>query len=476
VNIVNASGTGGSVTGLLTGTASYIVGRTYTLTAVPGANQAFDGWTVPGLSGFTTELPRLSFVFTQAIAASPVITARFVSNPFAANANVAGSFQGIIEANSTTEASNATYGCINLTVTAGTGAFTGNVKIDGGSLTILAGVFDNTGVANFGPTRTATAQIVRQGKAPYVLAMQLDFANKVITGSLNEAARGGFSTESAFVARRAAYSRTAPVEVPDLLNVGTGSAARGVYTAVLPARSGATVSIAGVAFTSSEFPQGDGFSTINLRSDGSVAFAGTLADGTRFTAAGRLSSDKKAVLYAPLYRTGSVGGEVTFSVTAGDAFVNATDVFWFRPYQAGHYYPFGWPDGIYTDLVGSEYNVVSGTAALAGLSAVSPAGNAQLIANDGLLSNSVTKNLNIAPTNAVTRLGTPADPSYSLVVTSASGLISGDFTHTGTTRVRYSGIILQKGANAGGYGHFLSPLPKVVTGAGEAGGISLAPR
>ncbi len=465
VNVVGA----GTVTGRLTG-AVYEVGKTYTLTAVPGANQAFSLWAGAGLTAPATEVVKLSFVFTSALATTPIITATFVANPFLATSNVAGSYSGLVTAHSGTTASNSTNGCITVVQTGTAGAFTGTVKIDGVTFaTPIKGVFDNAGVAKFGTTRTTTLSIPRTNKAPYVLAMTLNTGTKKIGGTLKELFRGTTAAQSDFIADRAAYSTTAPVAANLLNKAGTS----GYYTAVLPARLAATASLAGISLADSEFPQGDGYTTITVSKSGDVTCSGVLGDGTAFTSSGKLSATNKTILFAQLYanKGGSIGGEVAVTRTTFVE-VSGTGLFWFRPYQDVQHYPYGWPEGLLTDLKGSEYNVVPNTSVFPGLTGVvSPNTNVEF--SDGLLSSLQSYNFNISAANAVTLTGT----SLGVILAPATGIIGGApttfFNHNSTTKTAFKAIIVQKGSNAGGWGHFLTVAPKVINGLGESGHVSL---
>lgn len=487
VNVVDVggpTGTGASkVTGQLTGTAVYEIGKSYTFTATPGTNRAFDHWTIAGVTAPATEVSKITFVFTQAIANSPTITATFKANPYLATNNVSGAYTGLIKARSGTTASNATNGLITITQTGTAGAFTGTVKIGDetlGKMTIaatavaLAGVFDNDGVAKFGTTRATTVQIPRASGTPYVLSMSLNLNTKLITGRLNTTSRTSPAPQSDFTADHAAYSASA--KVPDiLLNKLVGTVpTSGYYTAVLPARSAGSVSLdPTVTFAKSEFPQGDGYTTIALTNAGIVTFSAVLGDGTAVTASSPLSATNKAIFFAQPYGSkGSIGGEVAVTKPTTFVEVAATGLFWFRPYQAVQHYPYGWPEGLLTDLVGSEYNVVSGTSVFPGLTSVASP-NTNVAFSDGLLSPDLSLNFNIATTNVVSLTGT----TLGVVIAPATGIIGGDaktfFTHTDGTKTPFKAIIVQKGTNAGGWGHFLTTAPKVIDGLGESGGVTL---
>ena len=484
VNVAGPSGaSSGTITGKLTGAAPYEVGKSYTFTAVPANSTiAFDNWAAVGLTAPATELAKITFVFTPALAANPVITATFVSNPYASANNVAGSYTGLVKASTGTTPSNSTHGLINVNVTVGTGAFTATVKIGGESLAkmtvaaapiALTGVFDNAGVAKFGVARSTTILIPRLNNTPYALAMSLNTTTKQITGTLKATARTGFATQSEFTADRAAYSALVKVPVASGLLNKAGTA--GYYTAVLPARSNATVSLdPAVTFATNEFPQGDGYATIALTNAGAVTFTAVLGDGTVVTSVGALTAANKAIFFAQPYASkGSIGGEVALTKTTFVE-VAGSDFFWFRPYQAVQHYPYGWPEGIVTDLVGSEYNVVVGTSVFPGLTAPTP--NTNVVFSDGLLNSSQSFNFNISATNAVSATGT----TLGVVLTPATGVIGGltttFFTHTSGVKVPFKAIIVQKGTAAGGWGHFLTTAPKVIDGLGESGGVTLTHR
>jgi hypothetical protein len=80
----------------------------------------------------------------------------------------------------------------------------------------------------------------------------------------------------------------------------------------------------------------------------------------------------------------------------------------------------------------------------------------------------------LSPLNVVTRFGTPADASYSLALTAATGRFAGTFTHTDGSKPAFKGVVYQKGEGKGGYGYFLAPAIKVM-GAGLSGHVSLKP-
>lgn len=461
------AGPGGTVSGGLAG-AVYEIGKTYKVTAKAGTGNAFNAWTGEGITGTpAAELAVLSFVYTAQLAASPTLTASFVANPYANDA-ATGTFAGLVKAHTGTVASNSTNGHLTVTVTKLSGAFSGTLKIDGAALPVK-GVFDNAGVAKFDPNRSTTLSVARKEKAPYVLSLTLDTnvnGTQRVTGSLKEFFRSTVVAESDVVLNRAVT-----VTPAGLLNAAGGT--KGFYTVILPAT---TTLLTGATLAAADCPQGDSAGTISLTKTGGVTFVATLSDGTtKVTSTAQLDKNQASYLFTVLYKTGSIGGNFVFSDLA-DTDVKGTDLFWFRPYQAVHYYPFGWPEGLATSLAGTKFPGTVVGSVVPALPAVNAStGNATLTLSDGGLGADVVKSVNITTTNVASNIGVPPDASFKLVLTAAvaKGEISGEFTHTDGTKPKYYGVILNKGANKGAFGHFLTVAPKVATGSGLSGGVSL---
>jgi hypothetical protein len=462
---VNVSGPG-TVTGKLTG-AVYQVGKTYSLTAVrsgPGTTNIFNGWTGAGLNSPATALAKLTFVMSDALALNPVINAAFMVNPF--DASVIGSYNGLVKA-AGLPVSNDKAGLITMLVTT-SGSFSGTLKIDRLTLA-LSGQFDNTGHAVFGKDRANTVAIARPGKAGLVLsAVTLDLEETgQITGAIGVQGRGAVEAWSTLVADRAAFSTAHPVPASYTAN-------KGYYTVVIPAQDQSNGLIA------ANFPQGDGFGSITVTTAGKVTLTATLADGTAVTASAPLSAALTSPLFAQIYtsKSGSFGGLITLDDSAGQTEHDlvGTGFLWFKPYLGGQYYPYGWPEGVSTTPIGAKYVAVPGTCILPGVTvtANNKIFNALLTFKHGGLLAEVKKALNLSRTNVVTRFGTPADASYSLVLTAATGKFAGTFTHTDKTKPAFKGVVYQKGTAKGGYGYFLAPAIKVL-GAGLSGHVSLKP-
>ena len=468
---VNVTGSG--TVPLPISTASYKVGFHYTLVAKPAAGQVFNGWTVndatgTGITQAMLALPSLTFTHQQGLA----LTAAFIPNPFAVT-GVVGGFNGLVSADvaNSVAPGNDNSGFIMLTVTTA-GSFTGTLKIDGLSLP-LAGAFDNTGHALFGVGRADSVVIARPGKPSLSLsAVTLDLApggTHQITGILGEMYRGNVLPWSTLVAARAAFSTTSPVPSNYTVN-------KGYYTVMMPAQTQTN------GLTSLDFPQGDGTGSLTVTTAGMVTLSATLADGAAVTASAPLSTvplsnTLTCPLFAQLYaaKAGSFGGLITLDDSQPDHDLQGASFLWFKPYLGGQTYPFGWPEGVSTTLYGAKYASVPGDCVLPGLAVVvPPTVNAALTFSNGGLAGAVTKNLNLSPLNVVTRADR-TDLSYTLTVTAATGRLAGTFTHTDGTMPVFNGIVFQKGANQGGYGWFLTVLPKVIDGTGESGGVRLHP-
>jgi hypothetical protein len=106
-------------------------------------------------------------------------------------------------------------------------------------------------------------------------------------------------------------------------------------------------------FTSTNTPGGASVGTVTIDKAGWIRFAGSMADGTRFTQATRVSKDGLWPLYAPLYRgSGSLYGWLAFNGTDGEDL--SGDVTWIKPQQwRNWYYPNGF--AILQSSSGSRY-------------------------------------------------------------------------------------------------------------------------
>lgn len=157
--------------------------------------------------------------------------------------------------------------------------------------------------------------------------------------------------------------------------------------------------------------------------------------------------------------------------------MTAVDLCWIRPSvlqlsgttaaaRATQIYTDGWPSGIAVDMIGALYDRRLDTQSALRLGPIdSVNGNGRLVFSGAGLQPDVTvTRFNIQPATtagatSVTKI--PAtNSSFSLAITQSSGLFSGTFTPNWTqavsTKPSFKGVLLQKGASAGGYGFFHS--------------------
>ncbi len=191
-------------------------------------------------------------------------------------------------------------------------------------------------------------------------------------------------------------------------------------------------------------------------------------------------STLEAPLFTQLYSTrGSFSGLVVLDSTQADSDMKAVDCLWFRPWQnAVQWYPWGWEEGLKLDLYAANYNPARAGGVLPGLPVLGSSGNANLAFNGGLLENEIIARIGIPATGALTRFtvaGAAASTSFSAALATATGAITGTFTHENNTKPNYFAQIYQKGAFAGGYGYFLSSKPRVLNGAGQSGSVDIYP-
>lgn len=459
---VGVTGTG-SVTAGFSPSSFREVGKKVTVVAKPGAGQVFNGWIVSdttdtGITPAMQELASLSFTFQEGM----TLTASFIPNPF--TAAVAGRFNGLVTPDGGTMSSNASVGFFTASVST-TGTFTGTLKMDGSAMP-FAGFLDNSGVARFGTARARTLGLLRTGKPALDLAFSLDMSGATgkIRGSVNRRLAAVVSGVSLINADRAAYS-TATKAPADL--AGTVSKP---YTLVF--RHHETQG----NHDPTQYPQGDGYATGMVKADGTVSFTGKLADNTVVTASVPLSKLNQWPLLAQLYSSqGCIAGMVTADHQAQDTDMACTNAQWFRPPQKTQWYPSGWNDGVFVDIIASQHTPPPASVFPLPLAVDPASGNATLTFANGHLAGPLTKSVNISPTNVASKA--PAtDTSYAFSLTAINGMFGGTFNHPDGTRPVFQGVLFRKGANQAGYGFFMTVAPKVSDGTGESGGVSLKAR
>jgi len=319
----------------------------------------------------------------------------------------------------------------------------------------------------------------------------MTIAGDVITATITDATLGN----STGAIKRALYSATSKVPA-DLLNVIVApatTASKGLYTLGFPskAQTGSP--------SLSSYPQGDGFGSITLSDVGVVGLAGTLADGTAITVSSILVAGNECPIFVQLATPGSTtlkgasfGGVLTFDATQADSDVSGVDFRWFRPAVVApatanavmDLYTAGWPEGIKVDAVGALYDATKTLQQSLGITETAAANTDLLFDNlryrvsttGGSTYNygikSVAVNTIKVVGNVISGLTTASAATLTTVQTTGafSGTVKADVTAP-TSTPAYKGIIVQKGANQGGYGYVISNT------AGdrdqESGGVSL---
>jgi len=396
---INVNGNGTVTTGFA-GTTQREVGRSYTITATPKAGQLFRGWT-----GAVTSISR-TITFT-AVEGGTTINAEFIANPFIAGA---GSYSTLFTG------TDGTRGAVSV-VLVGNGTFTGRVRLENESVAIK-GRFDVAGAA----------QVIVKSKSGKIYTLSFNYANSGITGSISSE---GFSAD---------LSLDALSKVTTTRNEHAGR-----YTLVVAASD-----VAGA-------PTGDGSVTIAVSATGAATVSGVLADGTPLTATGRVTSNGKLQIFAPLYtaKDGVFTGTLTFRAE------NVSDVagafYWTRPTQElAPTFAAGFE--VQVNAVGSRYiaPVVNQTV----LPVSSSTDNTALALEDVAVQTAT-----LTKTNTVT-IAASEVTGLSVKVNPLRGNFSGKFVHPTTgksTTIR--GVILQK--QSAGFGFFI--------GGTEAGYATFAP-
>ncbi len=438
-------------------TTKWTIGTSYTITAAQFSDSTgaktltpsdssftFSSWTVPGIGTVTT--PALTFVMSAAIANTP-ITANYVATPFKAAA--AGNYDGLVTVRSGFTGSNHTYGFLHVVLTS-KGSFTGKLQIDGISTTAgtLTGSLDNSGVAHFGTALNSFLSIARTSEANLILSFSIDLTGHTLTGVAYDGTNlSDISANQATTTPASAY-------------LGR------IFNFVLPPDASKT--------PTTSFPQGYSVGNIAISSTtGAVTGAVKLADGSvgtvssTFVAPVTGGSTYTVPLYVPLYGagtaaspyTGSISGLATLDNSQTNTDISATTLHWFKP-TGGTLYATGWPTGASVALNGTIYTGSATSAPIAGLGPVTtPAttthGNAKAIffapaTVTSPVTLNVTKTLNIS--TAFAFANAPTDTTFALTPTAASGYFT--VKYNGSTVVNGNGIILQKGANVGGFGYW----------------------
>ncbi len=254
-----------------------------------------------------------------------------------------------------------------------------------------------------------------------VVLASMNVTSRKITAQLQRASQ----TVATLNAVRPGFSAAVPFDRP------------GAYTMALdPAALGA-------GQTAATLPRGNGFGILQVTASGTARFAGTLADGTKFTLSASLTADRTFPGYTPLYTAaGVLKGTLTFHDAAS---INDVDgaLRWIKPPRLADK---RFAKGFSTNLaaVGSTYRDPGPTKRATGYSA------GQLRLGNGNLVE-FTNRLTIAQNNAV-YVVPPVTNDLKLSITRSNGAFSGSFLPDGTSqRIPFNGVLLQKQKRGAGF-------------------------
>lgn len=437
---------------LANGSSNILPGTLVTLTAAAKSGHLFSHW--EGLPPGAQVMGNIA-TFLMPTAALPGVAAVFVENPFlTVPLNVLGAkpvFQGILRPEDPTPLTNSAVGMLNTTLVPAKGSLSGKLWMDG-LVTSFTGAMHGDGSVWFKSGRIMTPTLAFNGRE---LAMTWDEDGLAMT------IRGPGDEVSAGLARPPLYSKDKPVR-GGLLDARRR---QGYYTLSLPAVAQSPVKAA------EEYPQGMGCAGLTLMSNGVVKWAGTLAEGTKVTAAGYLAGGDEAEMFVVLptpggkTKNGSLLGTLVFDETQTDSDVNSPDMTWFRPVAESKHgmaqaYRAGWPGGIALGMFGALYDGSLPMQVGLGLGTTGPEGNAELVFEDGKLESEARVVFNVNASKVV-KLD-PKDKTWSFKLMPKTGMISGTFTPRWSNPSKrlpaFSGVLLQKRANEDGSGNgfFLS--------------------
>ncbi len=469
----------GTVTTGFLGTSQRSQGFPFTITATPKAGFVFNGWTAnsftgTGVTSAAAQVPALTCVMQPGL----LLTANFIANPFTQTGILlTGAYNGLVTPSAAVPAPTGTVqeldtlGMLQNAVVTSTGSFTGSLKISGASFPVT-GVFDNTGVARFGTGHATALSLARAGKPDLNVALQLDMNGiNGISGSVTQLARGNVITSSSTVAASRAWYNGTTSKAPASL-AGTSTKP---YTLIFPSMAQSP------ALDPQYYPQADGCATMTVNINGTVSLTGKLADNTAISASSPLAKPVGNAIQWPVFAQlyalsqGCVAGIATLDDSQTDTDATAT-LTWLRPYQDGQWYPSGWANGIQVGLLATKYVLPPATPPTSVFPGLNPGipsdtANATLTFSEGLLTASVSNTVHISPANAVAHV--PLNSSFTMAITKATGMITGTFTHTNGTLPGWQAVILNKGANKGARGFFMTTSPKVPNGTGQDGEVQV---
>lgn len=418
---------------------------------------------------------RLRLIFREGIG----LRARFVPNPYVPGA---GRYRGLVTTSSSAP-NVTTEGALEATVSV-LGAFSARLTLDG-AVHRLTGFFDADGKARFGALLDDFRILSRSGKPSLRISLNLQEiasgggSSWEIIGTVAVLDGGDIPVDlSHLLALRSAYDgKTAATTVPDVYLTVRGTEpppkgrGTGLFTVILPVDESAPP-------PANPFARGIGTGLLRIAKNGGVTFAGQLSEGTRLTLSSLLSADLRAGLFARLHSNrGFFSTWIELDHLLADTDVASpidAPALWSRPALPNHhYYPDGWPEGLYLRWLGAKYNPAGSVVKKTGGLDLNPPdpvdGNARLIFSAGGLQSPVEERVNITDANRVNKLPAAQTEVFNLSIIPGKAAVSGGFTPPGGSRTQFTGVLYQKGEHAGAHGRFLTPKPRRADGTGLSG-------
>lgn len=369
------------------------------------------------------------------------IKAHYIANPFtaasgaAATAAAAGTYSGLVTNGAGFASSNATNGIINVTLST-RGALTGNIKINGSTLTFISGALANDGTVLFGATPALQYPYATFGNGTITVVLKFNLPAKTLAGSLYD------STNVSNISAKLQSSATAGA-----YTLHASSPSAGVLGGLTPALSQST------------FPQGDSIVALSVDVAGKVTGTYFLGDGKTATFSGFYTSGVIPLYISPYGATAATAGSFSGVITVGASLTG--NVKWFRPASvAASAYTAGWPQGVTVAVAGGAFDK---TASPLFTGATATGNHATFfVLGTGIAGADLTNTVDIggtAPAYTFTVHNATAPLTSAPVYTSTSGILSGT---RGT--FTWKAIVIQNGATPGFYGFWstLSTSPQGV--------------
>lgn len=296
--------------------------------------------------------------------------------------------------------------------TSPTGSFTGQL-IFAGKTYAFKGKFQVTSQGNW----TWSGTVVLPGLSTLYINLQTGAGGNLdeVIGSISD---GVAFTASASLDRTVFNAKSSPALLA------------GRYTLLLPANPDAP---------GDNYPQGDGYATLVLTSDGNARIAGQLGDGTALSGGAMLAKDGSLQIFIPLYGgKGWVSGSVTFRAVDGVSDIDGS-LDWFKPAVLSDAF---YPAGFLTEIpfLGSSYVPPKAGARI--LNFPDTVENGILEIGEGEVPNPFSVPLTLDSNNKVQVGGTNA---VMLRIASTTGLFTGSFVHPDTGKTdTYNGVVFQR--------------------------------